>query len=109
MTAKALLTLLAEEKAALLGGRLDTLPAYQEEKARLATVLETRGADANSLDAVRSAVEENHRLLGLALTACRSASDRLGSLQQRARTVGYTAAGGRLTHTDQAVERGTRV
>ena len=109
MTAKALLTLLADEKAALLEGRLDALPAFQEEKTRLSAAFSSSGPSAQKVDAVRRAVEENQRLLALALKACRSVSDRLASLEQRVGTVGYTAAGGRLTHTDHGIESRTRV
>ena len=84
MQAKFLLdlrTLLADEKAALLGARYDALQSLSDAKAELLLQLSDHSLARETLEELQTAINTNQKLLSAAIKGVGAAKERLTALQ----------------------------
>ena len=96
--AEALLTLLAEERAALRVGDLTVLPDLADRKSRLSQELAVTPPDRAAAARIAKALARNARLLAASRDGIRAAQARLAALKDvRSGLSLYTARGDRTT------------
>lgn len=89
--------LLAEERAAILGGNFKELPALTTRKEAALERLATAGGltEGKSLRRLRGEIERNARMLKAASAGFRTVISRYGTLMKAGELKTYDAAGGR--------------